>query len=211
MKREELKKIIEGITDEQLKTILDINGADIEKAKEDYKTVKADLETANKTIADLKDKISNLEASSESAEEYKKQLEELKKGIEEKEKADKAAKEKAERDANILARYNAVAVDTNGAPLEWSHEAVKTAYLQKFTEAIEDKANASKSDADIFKALTINDEGAFKTVKPVVTLKGTAPLGMAYKSKEEISKIKDPIARQQAIKENINLYQNTEE
>lgn len=33
MTREEIKKIVEGITDEQLKQILDINSADIGKAR----------------------------------------------------------------------------------------------------------------------------------------------------------------------------------
>ena len=59
-------------------------------------------------------------------------------------------------------RYNAVAVGKDGKPLEWSHEAIKADYLRKFTEALSDKENEGKSDADIFKSLTENDGAAFK-------------------------------------------------
>ena len=45
MTRDELKKIIEGITDEQIKLILDINSTNTGKAKGDYDTIKSENET----------------------------------------------------------------------------------------------------------------------------------------------------------------------
>ena len=45
MTREDLKRIIERITDEQLKSILYINTADIGKAKKDYETIKSENDT----------------------------------------------------------------------------------------------------------------------------------------------------------------------
>ena len=54
MKREELKNIIPDITDEQMGKILDINSADIGKAKGDYDKVKADLDKANGKIGENK-------------------------------------------------------------------------------------------------------------------------------------------------------------
>ena len=68
---------------------------------------------------------------------------------------------------------------SDGKPLEWSHEAIKTAYLQKFTDALSNEANVGKSDADIFHALTKDDAAAFKGVQPTVSLKGANPLGGA--------------------------------
>ncbi len=53
MKREDISKIFEGATDEQITAILNINGADIEKAKGGLADKTAELEAANKTIADL--------------------------------------------------------------------------------------------------------------------------------------------------------------
>ena len=48
MKREEIKAIVEGITDEQLKQILDINSADIGKAKGDFAALEQKIETLTK-------------------------------------------------------------------------------------------------------------------------------------------------------------------
>ena len=57
MTREEIKKIVEGITDEQLKAILDINSADIGKAKKDYDTIKSENDTLKADKKSLEDKI----------------------------------------------------------------------------------------------------------------------------------------------------------
>ena len=53
-------------------------------------------------------------------------------------------------------------MDKDGKPLEWTNEAIKADYLHKFSEALNDKANEGKSDADIFSALTKEDGAAFK-------------------------------------------------
>ena len=50
MKREDIKKIFPDATEEQLKGLLDINTADIGKAKGELEAVKADLEKANGTL-----------------------------------------------------------------------------------------------------------------------------------------------------------------
>ena len=60
MTREELKKIVEGITDEQLKSILDINTADIGKAKKDYDTIKSENETLKTDKKSMNEKITEL-------------------------------------------------------------------------------------------------------------------------------------------------------
>ena len=180
MKREDVTKVFEGATDEQINAILNINSADIGKAKGDYDTLKSSLEAANGTISTLKSEVQTLKDSNADAEDWKKKFEELDKKVKDDEAAAAAEKAKAEKEADILNRYNAVCVDKDGKPLEFTHEAIRAEYLKKFGEIISDIDNTEykgKSDADIFYALTKDDGAAFKGVKPEVNLKGGSPLG----------------------------------
>lgn len=60
MKREDIKKIFPDATEEQLKGLLDINTADIGRAKGELETVKADLEKANGTLREYETTIADL-------------------------------------------------------------------------------------------------------------------------------------------------------
>ena len=162
MKREEIKAIFAEATDEQLDKIMAINGSDVEKYNGKFTALETDLKGKKEAFDTLNNEFENLKTSNAAAEDYKTKFEQLQNDIAEKEKAAKEEKEKAEREANILSRYNAAAVDKEGKPLEWSHEAIKNDYLHKFTEALSDAANEGKSDADIFNALTKDDGAAFK-------------------------------------------------
>lgn len=100
MKRDEIKEIIEGITKEQLDKIMDINGADIEKAKGNLATVQqqveqlqtqlkdrdkqlADLKNEVKDNEDLKSKITALEQANETAKtDYDNKIKEIQRGYE---------------------------------------------------------------------------------------------------------------------------------
>lgn len=163
-----------AVTDKGIKLADLASGRYVDKDKLDK--ANADLKTANDTISTMTNELEGLKNSNASAEDWEKKFNDLQTEISEKEKTAKEEKEKAEREANILSRYNAVCVDKDGKPLEWSHEAVKSAYLQKFTEALSDEANTGKSDADIFHALTKDDGAAFKGISPIVQLKGASPL-----------------------------------
>ena len=162
MKREDIKAIFAEATDEQLKKIMDLNGSDVEREKGKLSALEKELEDKKAAFDTLNGEFETLKANNASAEDYKAKFEKLQEDIAAKEKKEKEAKEKAERDENILNRYNAVAVDKDGKPLEWTHEAIKADYLNKFSEALNDKANEGKSDADIFSALTKEDGAAFK-------------------------------------------------
>lgn len=162
MKREDVKAIFAEATDEQLDKIMHLHGSDVEKVKGKVTELESALKEKNTALETLNSDFEQLKTSNASAEDYKAKFEDLQKDIAEKEKAAKEEKEKSEREANILNRYNAVAVGKDGKPLEWSHEAIKADYLRKFTEALSDKENEGKSDADIFKSLTENDGAAFK-------------------------------------------------
>lgn len=128
-----------------------------------FDTVNSELTDKKAAFDTLNTEFEALKTSNASAEDYKAKFEQLQNDIAKKEKTEKEAAEKAEREANIKARYEAAAVGKDGKPLEWSHEAIKADYLRKFTEALEDKANEGKSDADIFNALTKEDGAAFNT------------------------------------------------
>lgn len=179
MKREELKKIIDGITDEQLKAILDINGADVERARGDAEKVQADLKTAQEAISTMTTELEGLKTSKATAEDWEKKFNDLQTDIYEKEKRAKAEKAAAEKAEHIKSRYNAVCVTKDGKPLEFTHEAIRDSYFQKFSEALEDAANTGKSDSDIFYELTKDDGAAFKSVRAQVDLPGAKPLGGA--------------------------------
>lgn len=176
MKREDISNIFEGATDGQINSILNIHSADIGKVKGDYESLSKDLKLSKETITNLTAELQTLKDSNATAEDWKSKFEELEKKVKEDAENAKLEREKAERESNILTRYNAVCVDKEGKPLEWSHEAIKDAYLRKFSQAIEDAVNTGKSDAEIFHALTKDDSAAFKTIQPEVKLPGAQPL-----------------------------------
>ena len=81
MKREDIKKIFPDATEEQLKGLLDINTADIGKAKGELEAVKADLEKANGTLKEYETTIADMKKSAEGNEDFKKKFEELEQRI----------------------------------------------------------------------------------------------------------------------------------
>ena len=96
MKREDIKKFFPDATEEQLKGLLDINTADIGKAKGELEAVKADLEKANGTLREYETTIADMKKSAEGNEDFKKKFEDLEQRIaDEKAAAEKKAKEKS--------------------------------------------------------------------------------------------------------------------
>ena len=77
MKREDVSKIFAEATAEQIDKILDLNSADIGKAKKGFDDLKAELETANQTITDINKQYDDLKAANASAEDYKTKYDEL--------------------------------------------------------------------------------------------------------------------------------------
>lgn len=204
MKREEIKAIFADATDEQLDKIMSINGADVERYKSKVTALEADAKKSKEAFDKLTTDFEALKSSGASDAEYKAKYEALVAENDAKAKqaeAEKIAKEKAE---NIANRFNAVVGDK-----EFSHDAIKLAYLAKFTEALEDSANVGKSDADVFHALTKDDAGAFKGVTTVRLTGGTnrGNAGKTYSSKAEIMAIKDREERRTAIAQNLNLFE----
>ena len=169
MKREEVKAVFPEATDEQLKAIMDLNGADVERAKGKVAALDAELKEKNEALNALSTEFEALKESNATAAEYKVKFEALQKETAEKAKqaeAERVAKEKAER---IAGRFATVVGDK-----KFSHDAIKESYLRKFTEALDNKDNEGKSDADILHELTKDDAAAFVGVTAVKLEGGAA-------------------------------------
>ena len=198
MKREELKQIAE-LTDEQLDKIMAINGADVEKVKAKVTALEADLKEAKETIDKTNTEFEALKSSNAGAEEYKTKYEALVAENEAKQaEAERVAREKAE---GLDKRFEAVVGDK-----KFSHDAIRADYRRKFENALAEKENEGKSDADIFHALTKDDATAFTGVT-AVKLQGGSPQGIGkYKSKDEIMSIKDGTLRRAEMLANPQFF-----
>lgn len=153
MKREDIKKIFPDATEEQLKGLLDINTADIGKAKGELETVKADLEKANGTLKKYETTIADMKKSAEGNEDFKKKFEDLEQRIaDEKAEAEKKAKEEAE-EAEYSNRFKTVVGEQ-----KWRDALTEKAVYAEFKTALQDEANKGKGDKDILAALTQDKE-----------------------------------------------------
>lgn len=142
MKREDVKKVFESATDEQVNALLDIHSKDIGAAKSDLETLKVDLKTA-------KDTIKTLEGSVGDTVELKKQLETYKTT-----EAERVANEKkAQERAGIEARFDGVVGDR-----KFLHDFVRKGVLDEFEKALSNETNNGKGDKDVFEALTLDKE-----------------------------------------------------
>ena len=179
MKREELKAIFADATDEQIKAVMDINGADIEGFKSKIAKLNTEIEEKKNEISKITADFDVLKNSKASAEEWEKKyndlVEENKAKAEEKERLELEAQERAEFD-NYFAENNK----------EWANPLIADGYFGKFKEAKTLPENKGKTTGDIAHSLTKDDATAFKTTQPVVTLKGaTGGLsGNAYSAEQ---------------------------
>lgn len=153
MKREDIKKIFPDATEEQLKGLLDINTADIGKAKGEFEAVKTDLEKANGTLKEYETTIADMKKSAEGNEDFKKKFEELEQRIaDEKAEAEKKAKEEAE-EAEYSNRFKTVVGEQ-----KWRDALTEKAVYAEFKTALQDETNKGKGDKDILAALTQDKE-----------------------------------------------------
>ena len=163
MTREDLKKIIEGITDEQLKSILDINSADIGKAKKDYEDVKAENDTLKSDKKSLEERITELSDKSNTANDYKKQLDDLKKEIKDKEDAEKLeAEDKALTDAIVKVF----------GKKKFSSDYVRDGIIRDMKTEIAKPENKGIGYDKIFENLTKDKEGIFANPNPPANMTG---------------------------------------
>lgn len=151
MTREQLKAIIgDSATDEMLKSILDINGADGEK----HKTRISDLETKLKTATE---QVEKLTADIKAFEGKDGELTALQAKIKEYEQAEqtrKTAEAEAIKHNNELERFTKAAVGKDGKPLVFSNDPSKDGAFARFQAALSDPKNTGKADIDIYTEAT---------------------------------------------------------
>lgn len=200
MKREEIKAIFADATDEQLKSIMDLNGSDVEKAKSKVTALEVELKEKKADFDKLNTEFEALKTANASGEDWKTKFEALQAENEAKAKQAEADRILAEKAEALNKRFDAVVGDK-----KFNHDAIKADYLKKFGEAIELDENKSKSDADIFHELTKDDASAFAGVQAVKLAGGrVASSGQNYSTVKDI--MNSDMSREQkrqAIAENI--------
>ena len=203
MKREELKQIAE-LTDEQIKAIMDLNGADVEKAKSKVTALEAELKEKKADFDKLNTEFETLKTANASGEDWKAKFEALQAENVAKEKQAEADRILAEKTESINKRFETVLGDK-----KFNHDAIREAYLKRFGDALESKEYEGQSDADILHALTKDDATAFTGVT-AVKLQGGTPQGIMgskkYSSREEINAIKDASTRQAEMIAHAHLF-----
>ena len=204
MKREEVKAIFADATDEQLKAIMDLNGADVEKAKSKVTALETELKEKKEAIDNFNKEIEELKTANASGEDWKAKFEALQAENVAKEKQAEADHILAEKNADIEKRFAECVGDK-----KFSHDAIKADYMRKFAEALESEEYKGKGDVDIFHALTKDDATAFTGVT-AVKLQGGIPQGIIgskkYSSREEINAIKDASTRQAEMIAHAHLF-----
>ncbi len=148
-----------GVTKEAAEKIFAVRGEEITR----FNTEKAELENKlaqkEKSIENLTCELEAVKEKEKDEGEWKSKFQALKAENEAKEKqaeADRIYKEKSE---GIEKRFN-----TASEGKKFNHDAIRSDYLRKFAEALENKEFEGKSDEDIFKELTQNDEFAFRGI-----------------------------------------------
>ena len=203
MKREEIKAIFADATDEQLKAVMDLNGADVEKAKSRVTALETELKEKKADFDKLNTEFETLKTANASGEDWRAKFEALQAENLAKEKQAEADRILAEKTESVNKRFEAVLGDK-----KFNHDAIREAYLKKFGDALESKEYEGQSDADILHALTKDDVTAFTGVT-AVKLQGGRPMGTVagkYNSREEIIGIKDAKTRQSEMLAHPHLF-----
>lgn len=152
MTRDEIRGIVEGISDEQLKRILDINSLDVGRAKNSVTELQKALEEAETENAQIKERLSAFESTQCEAEEMKNEIERLQKVIEETEQNQQ--QEKAE--ADLAKRFNTAAEGR-----AFVNKFTQDGLFAEFRTAVMAEENAGKSDAEIYGGLVSGRENIF--------------------------------------------------
>ena len=95
MKREEIKAIFADATDEQLKAVMDLNGADVEKVKSKVTALETELKETKEGNNKLMSELDELKTANASGEDWKAKFEAL--------QSENIAKEKQAEADRILA------------------------------------------------------------------------------------------------------------
>ncbi len=145
MTREQVSNIIEGISEEQISKLLNINSADIGKAKGDFEKMKSQLTEAQSTISELEKNKTDVEKMQEEINKYKQA------------EADRLEAEKqAKVEEELNKRFTAVIGEA-----KFVNELTKNGIFNEFKSALSDETNKGKGDSEIYTTLTKDREDIF--------------------------------------------------
>ena len=156
MTRDDVRKTFPEATDEQVKTIMDLHGADIERTKGAAGADAAKLTALQNELDEAKTTIGTLEAAKADADKLQAEIDRYKQAEAQRQEAEKAAQARAA----LESRFNAVVGDR-----KFVHDFVRQGVLGEFEKALADKANEGKGDAAIFDGLT-RDKDYFASKNP---------------------------------------------
>jgi len=163
MTREDIKKLFEGATDDQISALLNINTADIGKAKKDSGDLETKLKAAQEDLGKAQGTIAELEKAKGDAAALQKTINDYK-AADEKRIADEKA---ATARADIETRFGKALGDR-----KFAHDYISAGVLNDFEKALTDEANKGKGDVDIFDTLTKDKEGIFASQNPATVKMG---------------------------------------
>lgn len=194
-----------GVEKEVAEKIFAERSKEIEADKAKREKLETELKEKTESLESLTTEIDTLKTSGKNAEEIQAKLDALiaeREAEKTKAEADRIMKEKLEATKSRFEKAN----EGKG---EWYNEPTKDFYFKKFSDALESEEYAGQSDVDIMHSLTKDDQTARKGVT-AVKLQGGTPQGVNgkhYATKKDIMAIKDSTERQQAIADNISLFQ----
>lgn len=162
MTRNDITKLFPDATKEQIDALLDIHSADIGKAKGGSAQLQTDLDAANAALKTAQDTIAELEKHKADTDALQKQIDDYKAADAARKEAETAAKARAA----LLERMDKV---LGGRKLV--HERMRGLIADDFQKALADPANTGKSDADVFEAIT-KDQNLFANQAPDFQMAG---------------------------------------
>lgn len=198
MKREEIKKIFPEATDEQLKSVMDLNGGEVEKNKK----LDAELKAKNEQFEALNKEFETLKTANADGEEWKAKFEALQAENTEKAKQAEADRVLKEKNEDLTRRFAKV----NEGKSAWVNDFTEKGYFDLFVKALESGEYAGKSDAEILHELEKDDNKARKGAEVIKLAGGRPSSGKQYNSKAEILAIENRTEKRNAIAENLNLF-----
>lgn len=165
MTRDDIRKAFPEATDEQINQLLNIHSADIGKAKGDAAKLQGDLKAAQDALATANATIAEMEKNKGDVAALQKQIDDYKAADEARKQAEQAAQARQQ----LLSRMDAV---MNGR--QFIVDELRDLVADRFQEAINDRANVGRSDADVFEAL-VRDKGYFRSQNPGTGGEGGMP------------------------------------
>lgn len=184
MKLEDLQKIFENATDEQLTQIKSF--FDNSKDKELINQLQEENNTLRTDLTDFKEKVKDLEKNKGNTEEMQTKITELEKELQIKD--EQYAKEKEERQINEI-------ISDVFADKKFVNDVTKQGYFEKLKTAILDENNKGKSAKELFENMTKDVDNIFineqqeKIIIPAVgNVESKEPANLAEAIKLEMFK-----------------------